>query len=61
MTLIRNDKANLPPIGAGRYNIDLQSKVTLLQKTSKGGKTDDAAASHVHINVKTHEQKIKVP
>lgn len=47
-------------IGDGRYNIDLQSNVTVQNQTSKKDKTDDTATSYVNIHDKTHKRNIKV-
>lgn len=59
MTLTRDDNAAVDPIRDGQYNIDLQSQITVLQKSADGVNRDETGTCHVHIHVKTHVSNIK--
>lgn len=58
LTLLRDDKADVTPIGDVQYNIDLHSKVNVPRKTPERDNRDDNATFHVHRHVNTHEGSI---
>lgn len=59
MTVIRDGKADVTPIGYRQYNIRLQSKVTVPRQTPEGDNMDNTTTIHVHIHVKTHKGSVK--
>lgn len=57
-TVLKDGRADVASTGNWQYKIDLHPKVTILQTSPKGGKSDETVTSNMHIHGMSHKETI---